>query len=414
MTVMWLSISLLITLPVDIGYLWTAFIWINATLQVFITFAVLFFCGVKQVPNFVGYLYFASVLGMILDVVPEWLAEELACASVMLAFAGILYARKYSYKPITNKLLAIRRYLEREYNNLMKRPDYEFPSYFFLMVIVASILNICDTSTTMLYRQSYYTTMGMCCSTLISYKAVTSVFTRISNYVIQRCRHLSKVTSIETDSYTDKITSYQKYVIHLLLIDMLYLNFDPYQRGIIISKRLLFIVIFCIGHISTILVMYSFHDTVLQKNKSQLASMLFGLSAVCALTLLITYSSFSFMDIGILITLTNLVNHSLLMTSCAFGLFMFTLFEKEFVSSLTLTLLNTRVISAALVVIIDLCTLFFAFWMVLFGSYHKIELLCLFMVFMNIVCLRFLHEGLLKLGKITQEKISVTDQEKSR
>lgn len=402
---MWLSISTVLTLSDHTGYIWSMLTWINAILQVPLMFVVLLVCGINTLPHIVGYLYFASVLGMVLDVVPEWLAEELACLSVMLAFVGIMYARRFGYNPITDKVSAVKRYLEVEYRNLMKRPDYEFPSYLILMCVVVTIYNICDVSNDgQYYRQSFYTTIGMCCSTLISYKAVTSSFVRISSHVIQQCRQISNVASRETDAYADKLASYQYYIIYLLLIDMLYLNLDPYQRGVIVSKRILFIFVFCIGHVSTILVMYSFHDVALRTSKYKMAGLLVCLALLSFFIMFVTHSFYSFMDIGILITLTNLINYSLLSSSCAFGLFIYTMLEKGYVRSLTLTMLNTRVITAALVVIIDLCTLFFAFWMVLFGSYLKIELLCLFMLFMNVVCLSFLHEGLLKLGKLSHNK----------
>ncbi|XP_052105286.1 RING finger protein 145-like isoform X2 [Mytilus californianus] len=269
------------------------------------------FNEVNTLYRFAVHFYLFFMGGTVLQISPDWIFNALTIVSILCLVLLCLHVFERGILSPEEKM-HINLYLQRfegleldDIINIFHRK--EFSIYFIILFTVCLINNWLvvdldqDINKTKLV---FYTTLGMCCCSVISVIAFSTISIVICKHLLKFCYFIVKgmyeSTQIELGLLIWCIVN-----VYFCTTDMIFFDMEPFDRGIFLSSRIVFLAV-CSADLCSIIVQLASADVVAMQASGFSTLRVIGVHiAFCFGYVAILYGlivQYSMKDLGIFLT----------------------------------------------------------------------------------------------------------------
>ncbi|XP_063443295.1 RING finger protein 145-like [Mytilus trossulus] len=342
---------------------------------------VCYICNINTPRRVGAYLYCCLLAGAILQDEPSWLNISAVTLISVLLFIML--------KSNENIWLMVTNFCEGNVHEIIdthsKRRFFKDPAfqvYFVLMFIVTLVYNYFNTNISEMgtcnVKSILLSTLGMCCCSILSANAFGTFMIEISKRVLKFCYFtVSGLLDIEPENI---IGLFYISDLYILLADIVIYDMEPFERGQLIISRLLLITAMCIGHCLIIIEATSSKIEIIQGNLLTCMRIIFihlVFIFVPVILIYVIFGQYRMDNLGIFLTTSFFVTHSIcaMFLLCLFILFKYDAVRQNFWDGFDDLVFNIRFSMGIVLILIQICTIVYSLWTLLFGFYRWVDLL---------------------------------------
>ncbi|CAC5398591.1 RNF145 [Mytilus coruscus] len=352
--------------------------------------------------RFAVYFYLFFIGGTVLQISPGWIFNAFTIVTILFLVLLCLHVFENGILSPEEKRhinLHIQRLGGLEFDDINIFHRKEFSTYFIVLCTVCLINNLFvvgidqDINKTKLV---FYATLGMCCCSVISVMAFSTISIVIFKQQLKFCYLTVKGRYEFTE---EELGLHILYIVtvYLCTTDMIFFDMKPLDRGIFLSSRFVYLAALSLECCSVLIEKASMDVAAMQASGFSTLRVIGMHMAFCIGSVSILYGllvQYSMEDLGIFLSTSNFV---FIFIRTVASLFIFCLYKfdeirQEFRENFDEVIFYARVTVSTIQIVIQMATACVGVRTVFYGFYtwldlYRLLVMCLVIVFLEVIIL---------------------------